>query len=180
MKADTDKIKRRSNMEKFADKIEKVFQEKFLVYKELKKVLEQEKNFITDMDVDSLWKMTDKKKQLALEIERIRGRILYLLEENNIPVNMNIDSFNLTRVIDCLPFSAKIKADLKKVKVTLNILKAELAGIASENKRYTKEYLSVINDIFATITSSENRELYSNAGMVLRDKAKKYLIKAEV
>ena len=51
------------------------------------------------------------------------------------------------------------------------MVKAELAALASENKRYINEYLSVINGIFTTITDSENREQYTNAGMVLKDKA---------
>ena len=167
-------------MEKFAYKIEKMFQKKLLLYKELKKVLEQEKNYITDIDVDSLWKMTDRKKQLASEIERIRGKILCIVEENNVPLNMELKTFSSSHIINRLPFSMKMKTDLKKVKVRLDMVKAELAGLASENKRYINEYLSVINGIFTTITGSENREQYTNAGMVLKDKAEKYLIRAEV
>jgi len=180
MKADTDKTRRRVNMEKFADKLEDMFQEKLLVYKELKKVLEQEKNYITDIDVDSLWKMTDRKKQLASEIEQIRGRILCLLEENNVSLNMRLKIFNLSHIINGLPLSPNIKSGLKKVKVKLDIIKEDLAGLAAGNKQYTNEYLSVINGIFVTITGSKNKELYTNAGIVLEDKAKKYLIRAEV
>ena len=157
-----------------------MFQEKLLVYKELKKILEQEKDYITDIDVGSLWKMTDRKKQLASEIEQIRGRILCLLEENNVSLSMKSKFFNLANIINGLPCPSKIKYSIKKVKVELDIIKEDLAGLAASNKQYTNEYLSVINGIFATITGSENRELYTNAGMVLEDKAKKYLIRAEV
>jgi len=167
-------------MEKFADKLEDMFQEKLLVYKELRKIVEQEKKYITDIEVDSLWKMTNRKKQLASEIEQIREKILCLLGENNISFNMESNGFNISHVINCLPFPPKIKSNLEKIKVKLDIVKKELTGIASENKRYTNEYLSVINGIFVTITGSENRELYTNAGMVLDDKAKKHLIRAEV
>ena len=167
-------------MEKFAYKLENLFQEKFFLYKELKKVLEKEKDYIVEIDVDSLWKMTDRKNQIASEIEQIRGRILSLVEENKIPLDMGLKPFNLSHVVNCLPFPAKIKSDLKKVKVKLDIIKEDLASLASENKRYTNEYLSVIDGIFATITGSESRELYTNAGMVLKDKTEKYLIRAEV
>lgn len=166
-------------MEKFADKIEDMFQEKLSLYKALKTVLEQEKKYIVDLDVDYLWKMTDRKNQLALEIEQIRDRILCLLEENKVPLNMGPEPFSLFRVINCLPFSATIKSELKKVKTELDMIKQELAGLASENKRYANEYLSVINGIFATITGSENQDHYTNAGLVLKDKTEKHLIRAK-
>jgi hypothetical protein len=180
MTADTDKIIRRANMEKFAYTLEKMFQEKLLVYKELKKIFEHEKIYIVNMDVDSLWRMADGKNQMASEIESIRGRILCLLEENKVSFNISLKTFRLSSIIDCLPLSEKSKSIFKKIKVELDILKEDLAVIASENKRYTNEYLSVINGVFATITASKNREQYCNAGYVIENEAPKHLIKAEV
>jgi len=167
-------------MEKFADKLEKIFQEKLSAYKELKNIFELEKKHIADIDVDSLWKMTDRKKQIISEIEQIREKILCLLEKNDVTMNMNSETFNLSHLIDDLPFSPKIKLSLKNVKIKLDIIKEDIRTLATGNKQYTNEFLSVINGIFFTITGSENRELYTNAGMVLDDNAKKYLIKAEV
>ncbi len=167
-------------MEKFAYTLEKMFQEKLLVYRELKKIFEQEKKFITNMDVDSLWRMADGKNQMALEIESIRQQILCLLEKNKIPFNIDVKTFSVSRVIESLPLPEKSKSVFKKIKVELDNLKDDLAGLASENKRYTNEYLSVINGIFATITASKNREQYTNIGQVIKSEAPKNLIKAEV
>ena len=167
-------------MEKFADTLKDMFQEKLSLYKALKTVCEQEKKYIIDMDVNSLWKTADEKNQLALKIEGVRKMILKLLEENPVRLNMGIESFGLSRIIDVLPFSKTIKFELKKMKIEMDILKQALAVLASENKRYTNEYLSVIDGIFATITGSENRDHYTRAGLVLKEKTEKYLIRAKV
>ena len=53
-----------------------------------------------------------------------------------------------------------------------------LVSLASENKRYVNESLSVINGIFATITGSDNRMQYAKTGMALTGMAEKHLIKA--
>jgi hypothetical protein len=180
MKADTDNIIRRANMEQFAYTLEKMLQEKLQVYKELKKIFEQEKNYIVDMDIDSLWRMADGKNQMASEIESIRERILCLLGESKISFNIDLKTFSVSSVIDCLPIPVRSKSVFKKIKIELDILKKDLTVIASENKRYTNEYLSVINGVFATITASKNREQYSNAGYVMENEAPKHLIKAEV
>lgn len=166
-------------MEEFAYTIEKMFQEKLRLYTDLKTILEQEKKYIIDMDVVSLWKMAERKKKLVSEIEQIREWILCLFEENKVPLNRELKFFNLSHVINGLPFPEKMKSDLKKIKVELTLVKQDISGLAIENKRYTNEYLSVINGIFATITGSKNREQYTRAGMVLEDKARKNLIRAE-
>lgn len=168
-------------MEKFAYMIEQLFQEKLSVYKKLKKVFELEKKYIVDMDVDSLWKMTDMKKQLTSEIEQIRERILESFEKNDLSLNMDYKTnFSLSRVIDSLPVPAKRKSNLKKLRIQLDIVKEELAGLTSENKRYANEYLAVIKGIFTTITGSRNREQYTSKGVVLKDKSPRHLLSAEV
>ncbi len=167
-------------MEKFVRKLEDLFQKKLLLYKTLKTVFEQERKYIVDMDVDSLWKITDRKKQLALEIEQIREEVLSLLKEKKVPLNKGQNGFSLLQSINSLPFSVKIKSDLKKVKVQLDITKEELAVLALENKRYVNEYLSVINGIFGTITESENTESYTKAGVTSKGNNKNHLIRAQV
>ncbi|CCK81710.1 flagellar export chaperone FlgN [Desulfobacula toluolica] len=167
-------------MEKFACKIEGMCREKLSFYKELKTVVEQEKKYIVDMDVDSLWKMADRKKQLAAKIEQIRDSMVMLLEDKNIPLKKEATVFSLSHVINCLPLSSKLKINLKKLENESDMVKKELASMASENKRYVNEYLSVINGIFTTITGSGNKEQYNNSGRVLNNKTGKYLIRAEV
>jgi len=167
-------------MEKFACEIEKLLQNKLLLYKELKKIVEQEKIHIVDMNVDSLWKITDRKKLLASEIVQIREQILSLIEEEKVSLDMEANTFSLSQTINCLPFPIKEKSDLKKSILKLEIVKEELAGLASENKRYTNEYLAVIKGIFVTIRDTGNEEAYNDAGKVLTEGSRKTLIRVEV
>lgn len=165
-------------MEKLAREIEKMLQDKLSLFQELKKTLEQEKKYIVDMDIDSLWKTVEKKKQIAAAIVQIRGRILTLFEENNTPLETT--SFSLTRIINILPFPTKIKSELKRIKIELELVKEALTDLVSENKRYTNQYLSVINGIFVTIVGAENKKAYNNAGKVLKEDPLKTLIRIDV
>lgn len=167
-------------MENFACAIENMLQEKLLLYQELKKIFEQEKKYIVDMNVDSLWETLERKKQLALEILGIRERIFSLFEEKKLSLNMQASAFSLSQVINSLPLPVKTKSGLKKVKVKLETLKKEITALASENKRYTNEYLSVIDGIFATIIGTENKKAYNNTGKVFTDNSVKTLLRVEV
>jgi hypothetical protein len=167
-------------MEKIACEIEKLQIEKLVLYKELKKMFEQEKIHIVDMNVDSLWKTTNRKKQLASEIVQVRERIVSFFEEKKIPLDMEANAFCLSQIVNCLPLSNKIKSDLKKINIKLELVKKELSGLASENKRYTNEYLSVIKGIVATITDAGNKEAYNNAGKILTEGPRKTLLRVEV
>jgi hypothetical protein len=167
-------------MEKFACEMEKLLEEKLALYKELKKIVAQEKNHIVDMNVDSLWKMTDRKKQLASEIVQIREQILFVLEEKKILLEMDANTFSLSRIINCLPVCVKTKSEFIKIKIRIEIVKQALSGLASENKRYTNEYLSVIRGIVATITDAGNKEAYTRAGKVLTEGSRNKLLRVEV
>ena len=62
-------------MKAFGLTIETLFHEKILLYGELLDVLEQEKKSITEIDIESLWEISEKKQQIALRIENIRKMI---------------------------------------------------------------------------------------------------------
>ena len=48
-------------MEKIADRIEPLLQQKLALYQELQSILEEEKNHVVSMDVSSLWVTISKK-----------------------------------------------------------------------------------------------------------------------
>lgn len=167
-------------MEKLADKIQDMFQTMMLLYKELKMLLEQEKNHIVEMDLDALWKTTDRKKQIAIEITQIKDQLRQMFEKNKNGPDKTDKPFSLSHAINGLALGQRSKSGLKQTGLELKILQQELAALASANQRYTREYLSVINGIFATITGAEHREKYTSGGKILKDNAPKNLIRAEV
>ena len=66
-------------MEKIAGDMSGLLHETLELYRELKVLLDTEKDYITDMDVKSLWVSTERKKSLVRSIEdqinRILGRV---------------------------------------------------------------------------------------------------------
>lgn len=167
-------------MEKFAYELENLFIEKLSVYKKMKTAFETEKTYLVDMDVDALWKMTDRKNQLAADIREIRERILSLFKVSQMGLDMSVEAFHSGDVIDRVPASLNIKPNLKNINVKLNTIKEELVELAALNKHYVNEHLTIINGIFSTITGSKNREQYTYSGVLSEDKAAKNIIRAEV
>ena len=66
-------------MKAFGLTIETLFHEKILLYGDLLDVLEQEKKSITEIDIEGLWEISEKKQQIASKIEDIRKKIVHTL-----------------------------------------------------------------------------------------------------
>lgn len=180
MKADTDKIKRRLNMEKFADKVGNLLEEKLFLYKKLQSILEKEKHYIIDMDIDCLWETIAQKKQIVLKLEPLTQKMLNLLEKRAGELSMDCTSFNLSDFIKKMPVSLKIKSRLSKIKLALETCKKSVSALALGNKRYLNESLVVIDDIFSMVVDIVDKKQYNNSGNISENKGKNRLINAEV
>lgn len=167
-------------MENFAYKIDDYIHKKLLLYEELSAVLEQEKTFIVDMDIKALWLSSSRKKQLTLEIERIRNNMLYFLDENQVDHGMNVRNFSLGALIRILPVSSKIKSDLNKTRHAVNLKKDEIQVLAKENKKYVQEYLSVIDGIMSNFAGPALKDCYTFSGIIQSLERASSLIHAEV
>ncbi len=167
-------------MEKIADRIEHLLQEKVSLYQELQHILEEEKAYVVSMDVDSLWVTISKKKLLARRIESIRLEIFSFFGEINSGLKMDTPSFSLAQVINTLNVSSEKKAELKKILFSINTCKKEITRGSSDNKKFIKEFLSVIDGIFSTVLDTKDKKGYNHSGTVLMDDGKNCLIHAEV
>lgn len=159
-------------MEKIAGTIPDLFEEELGVYRTLRAVIEQEKAYIIDMDINGLWASVDRKKELVAAIERIRERIRTLLPENS--------RQGLAGMIGGLPLKPAEKSRLKALGIAVDACKQEIVRLAGENKRYITEYLSVIDGIFSTVVNLKNREQYGKGGTMQRPKDQPPLIRARV
>ncbi len=167
-------------MEKFADEIERLLEEKLSLYKKLIGILETEKTYIADMDVDSLWVATSQKKSLAISIEGTKQNIRSLFGEIYSGLDMDVRSFSLSRLIKFLNVSSEKRDELDKIRLAINTCKSDISGMASENKQFINEYLAIINGIFSTIMDTADRKGYNNSGAVLKQNTTNRLISAEV
>ncbi len=167
-------------MEKFAYKIEDLLQEKLLHYTELTDILQKERSFIKGMDLDALWDASKRKKEICGTIEQLRVNILYLLDQEKIVHNLDIESFRLSHLIDLLPGPGRMKSGLKKIRAAIDAKKDELHRLASENQAYVQDYLSVIDDVISTVVEPPGHDRYSGSGTVYSGAETKRLIRAEV
>jgi flagellar biosynthesis/type III secretory pathway chaperone len=167
-------------MEKFTEKISHLLQDKLSLYQELRNVLESEKKYVVEMDVDGLWAVTERKKQLVSTIETLIENILAQFKSQLYQIDMDADSFQVSTVINALPLSLRIKSELKKIGLSIKDCKNEISMMAIENKRYITEYLTVIDGIFSTVVNITGKKQYSYSGHILAGKEKHHFIDSEV
>ena len=141
-------------MNAYGSSIERLFHEKILLYQDLLDVLEQEKKAIMDIDLDALWKISDKKQKTALKLEAVRSNILDTLTRASISHDMDAASFQPSKILPLLP--EKTAERLQKVNVTLVALKNDIQGLLTENKRFVGEYLGVLDELIGIITNVEH------------------------
>ena len=133
-------------------KIEKIFHKKILLYQDLLDVLNQERDSIKDIDVDTLWKISDEKREITSKIEVLRQEIFDELTRLSIPHGMDISTFKTAEILSLLPND--IVERLRKAHLALVSLKAEVQMRLGENKRFVGEYLSVLDELIGIITDA--------------------------
>ncbi|MCG8529313.1 MAG: flagellar protein FlgN, partial [Desulfovibrionales bacterium] len=60
-------------MEDRVQVIEGMIRQKLELYRQLNTIMEKERDYIVDMDVDSLWKSSEEKKKISRRITFLRG-----------------------------------------------------------------------------------------------------------
>ncbi len=167
-------------MEKFADKVEGLLQEKRACYEQLTDLLKKEREVIVAMDVDNLWLITTKKNEIVKAVEVLRSRMINLFDEHGIDHGMDLNSFRLSLMARLVTGSAKDKAGVETARIAIDGQKDEIQRLASENQRYVGEYLDVIHDVISTIVTLTVPEQYEVPGKLCDSKQPNHFIQAEV
>jgi flagellar biosynthesis/type III secretory pathway chaperone len=168
------------NMENFTLDIEKLLKEKLDFYHQLNVILKKERKFIVNIDVDSLWKSSEQKREITQKIQALREKILYYIEEAFGTSDMDIRSFSVSYLIRTLPLPKQLRINLGKIKIAIVNEKNELAQVAFENKKYVQEYLLVIDDIMSVAVDNSGQTQYDLSGELPGTKTPNCLIHAEV
>ncbi len=167
-------------MEEIAHEIEKMVEQKDALYGGLVTLLETERQYIVDMEVDALWKCAEEKKRISLEIVTLRHRILALAEEALGETGMDAQSFSLDRLLKAMPLPGAARGHLKQLRVSIRIRKQEIAQRSKDNQHHVREYLSVIDDIMALAVEDTSTAQYNTMGQMPGQKQSSRLIHAEV
>ena len=167
-------------MEKFACDVEEVLKEKLFLFKELKNIFQKEKDCIINIDIDSLWKTINQKKEIGSKIAMLSEKILSIFEETSVQIDMSFESFSLSEAIKKIPVSDATKSGLLKLKTLVEIEQDEIKAIALANSKHVNSYLLVIDDVFSTIMNVTDESQYKNSGSVPARKKGNCLIRQEV
>ena len=140
-------------------KIENMYHKKILLYQDLLDVLNQERQSIKEIDVDMLWKVSDKKQEITNKIGDLRQTILDEITGFSTSHGMDISTFKTAEILSLLPNDLADR--LRKAHLTLVSLKAEVKMRLDENKKSVGEYLEVLDELIGIITDAgEPKPLY--------------------
>ncbi|THB76340.1 MAG: hypothetical protein D3926_17965 [Desulfobacteraceae bacterium] len=166
-------------MEKITYLIEGMLEKQLSLYESLELIILNDREYITKMDTGALWHSTDQKKQLALEIEQCSaGLVKFIKKKSSLPRN-NKEKLSLLNHIEGVDIPGKDKAHLRQMIHTIDQVKQNLEQRSTENQRYLREYLAVIDDIFSSFRPKKQGP-YTYSGQVLDGDENRKLIQAEV
>lgn len=130
-----------------------LFQEKLMHYRELAAVLQKERQWIINANVDELWRVSDAKRAIAAEIDAIRVRILQLMTDAGMNHGMIPETFQPSKLISLLP--VPLRKELAGTLLSLSMAKEKVRSLSRENKRYIESYLSMLDDLMSVLTGKE-------------------------
>lgn len=167
-------------MEKFTPELEKLLEEKLGLYKDLNRILSQERDYILNINVDALWKTSEKKKKTANKIQALRARIMQYFENRFSSQGMNNKTFSLSYLVRILPIKNEQKTGLRTLKLAIENEKNEVSRLADENKSFVREYLGVIDDIMSVAVNNSMNSHYDLSGTLPSRRKANSLIHAQV
>jgi hypothetical protein len=151
--------------------IERLCQQKLIVFQELLTVFRNEKKCIIKADVGSLWSYTRQKNELSEKITEIRREIMDVAIESDILNEDDAKEYSLLKIINALPKSKK--ATLVNLRLALTSIKTHISALAHENRKYLEESMKTIEDlVHIIIQNSERSEHYGRDSYLKRGPAR--------
>lgn len=167
-------------MEKFAGQILDLLDQAIFAYQDLQQVLEAEKGHIDAMDIDALWKTTARKKGLLQTIDAVKQALRRLADGRADRLGRNREMFSPADLIQSLPETPSGKSQLRHRLTALANIESHVTVLARDNQTRIKQYLSVIDDIFSTVTDTGRNRQYTPAGAYTAAGASRRFVSAEV
>ncbi len=159
--------------------LENLFYDKILLYQELVECLKEEREYLTEADMDILWEVSAKKQDIVLRIETIREKIIEMLSGVCIDHGMDLSSFSLSEALSFVP--AQYRLQLRKLYLTLANLKEETRQRSLENKNFVKKSLDFLDELLGILTNaSKDGTLYDGQGSLSGKSATNLLLHREV
>ena len=130
--------------------IEKLCQEKLVLFQKLLSVFRQERKAIVKADVASLWTFTREKQDMANAIHALREKIFNTAKDAGLINEDDIRGYSLRKIVSAIP--SHEKKVLMNISKALNEVKRTLTTLTIENKIFLEESLKTIDDLVHIIT----------------------------
>jgi len=140
--------------------IKKILEEKKTFYLKLLSVLEEEREILKKSDLDALWKMNDIKNDIALDIEKLRQKIINILNSARIKNNLDIKNFNLEDFFSLIENQEESQSFFKTIGDLKNI-KTKVYNCQAVNRQFVEEYLLMLEELVSVIANSSFNKTYS-------------------
>jgi hypothetical protein len=143
--------------------IESLFQEKVLLYAHLVECFKKERAYLTSMEFEPLWSVSDEKNRLCLEIERLRSRIASAADPDR-------NGFDANRILDAIP--PQQQGPIRNAILRIGKLKREVEIMRRENQAFIDESLDFLDEMISILTGQgDGQMMYNNRSRLHRAEA---------
>jgi len=137
--------------------LEKLFYKKIMLYNDLLRSLNMERESLININLDKLWQISKEKEKISSKIKSIRQEIISV-------INLETDekSFDLSRILGLIPREARPK--FHELGRTLITLRSEIEVLRKENMTFIDDSLQFLDEMISIITGE------SGSGIMYNDK----------
>jgi hypothetical protein len=169
---------RRNIMSGISKDIKKFLDDKKSLYLRLLSALEEEREILKRSDLDALWKMNDKKNEIASDIESARKNIIKVFTGSGIKNKLTVKNFDFDEFLTLIEGEDDYK-DLLKSSMELKVIKTNVYNAQSVNRQFVDEYLQMLEELVSVIANNGFNRTYSrknaypakSGGLILNQEA---------
>jgi hypothetical protein len=134
--------------------IESLFQEKAALYARLVECFKKERAYLTTMEFEPLWSVSDEKNRLCMEIETLRSRIAS-------EADPDMKGFEVNRILDAIPLQQQ--GSIRNAILHIGKLKKEVEIMRRENQAFIDESLDFLDEMISILTGQGDRQIMYNS-----------------
>jgi hypothetical protein len=167
-------------MEKIAYELGELFVQKLSAYRELIEILNQDREAVTRMDIDAMWRSSRQKNAAAARLKQLRQEILERLGTLDTLPGAAAAEPGLKGLVERLALLPKDRFSLLKTVHAIDEAKREVTRLARENRRCVHDHVDMINGIMSSLTGGASGAVYTQDARVPRAQSPRPLFRAEV
>ena len=153
--------------------LETLFQNKIMLYYDLRECLRNEQTYLIQLDLNRLWDVSRQKESLCAKLTALRQEIMVVLQCN--------PSDPFPKLVDLmLLLSTEDKTVFQGLYYRLAELRSEVEALRKENMHYVNDSLQFIDEIIAVISGAAGHRSTYDRRCQFKKGANPLLLRREV